>query len=203
MVFLIIDTETTGLPDTSGLPFGKYHHYTKLEKYSTSRIVQISYTLCNSQFDEISSHDFIIKRDNFSIDNHQFHGITNQISDTEGVEFKYSAEDLFQKLKSTEYIFAHNAAFDINIIKSELCRYGLNEVLGLLNMKKIVCTMYLTKPIVKAIGRSGLQKNPSLAELFRYCHGSDMDNAHNSRYDVLNLLYCLKFLHNNNKISIN
>ena len=63
--------------------------------------------------------------------------------------------------------------------------------------------MNLTKPIVKAIGRYGLQKNPSLAELFRYCHGSDMDNAHNSRYDVSNLLYCLRFLYNNKKININ
>ena len=126
---LIIDVETTGLPDCSGLGFGKYPPIENLDKYDSSRIVQISIMICNERFEELELKDFIIKADGFSIDNSGFHGITNEISEKEGKHFKEIAEILLECLSKGSYVIAHNAKFDVNVIKSELFRLGLNSII--------------------------------------------------------------------------
>jgi hypothetical protein len=89
---LIIDVETTGLPIRTGLKYGEFPAYEKINLYDSSRIVQISLMLCNENLEEIEFKDFIIKADNFSINNSSFHGITNEISHNEGVPFSVVAE---------------------------------------------------------------------------------------------------------------
>ena len=60
-MYLVIDTETNGLPDMRNMKYGDYPLYTDLEKYNTARIIQISFMLCDEKFNEIEMHDYIIK----------------------------------------------------------------------------------------------------------------------------------------------
>ena len=76
---LIIDIETTGLPNRKELKFGEYPLYSDNTKYDNCRIVQISYMLCDNKLEKIEMNDYIIKV-NFNIPNINFHGITNKIS---------------------------------------------------------------------------------------------------------------------------
>ena len=58
---LIIDIETTGLPNRKELKFGEYPLYSDNTKYDNCRIVQISYMLCDNKLEKIEMNDYIIK----------------------------------------------------------------------------------------------------------------------------------------------
>jgi DNA polymerase-3 subunit alpha len=184
---LIIDTETNGLPDCTGLRWGEYPVYNDLSKYNAARIVQFTFMVCGTHFEEKELHDYIIRRDGFSIENQQFHGITNEISDNNGISFVEAANIFSTNLSKVSHIVAHNIAFDINVIKSELYRHNLHHIIEEMDKKKLLCTMKHTKPILRIINQYGNFKNPSLAELYQYNFLSPIENAHNSKYDVINL----------------
>jgi len=195
---LIIDIETTGLPICNGLPYGKYHPYEYLDMYNTSRIVQLSMMLCNEKYEEIDLKDFIVRADDFTIDNHEFHGITNEISLNSGRPFIEIVEEFLICMKQVSCIIAHNANFDMNILFSELYRNGLHSAIIELKTKKIICSMKNTKQIVKAKNKYGIIKDPSLAELYKFVINENIENAHNSKYDVINLHKIIKSLYDTN-----
>lgn len=198
---LIIDTETNGLPDMSGLRWGEYPTYTDLTKYDTSRIVQFTFMLCDENFRDKELQDYVIKRDNFSIENVQFHGITDEISDRDGMSFTDVANVFAKYLQNVTHIIAHNIGFDINVIKAELYRYNLHDIIAELDKKTLLCTMKHTKPILQIMNKYGRFKNPSLNELYKFNFGEDLQNAHNSKYDVINLHKILKHMHDYNTLN--
>lgn len=200
LMALIIDTETNGLPDITNLRWGEYPPYRDLEKYSTSRVVQFTMMTCDRDFKEVDLKDYIIKRNGFSIQNTQFHGITDDISDEQGHNFIEIAGVFYDCLKTVSHVIAHNIAFDVNVIKSELFRYGLFHIIEELDRKTWLCTMKHTKPILKIINQYGRYKNPSLNELYKHNFGTDIENAHNSKYDVINLHRVLQHMYDQNTL---
>jgi len=200
---LIIDVETTGLPEHGSLPFGENPPYNQLNKYESARMVQISMMLCNENLEQVEMLDFIIKTDGFNIENSNFHGITNSISSERGISFSEVALILSNKLKQVSHIIAHNANFDISIIKSELHRLSLSSIIEEINSKQVLCTMNLTKSIVKAKNKYNKIKDPSLSELYKFVFNKNIENAHNSNYDVINLYSSIKQLYNTNVLKFN
>jgi DNA polymerase III epsilon subunit-like protein len=199
---LIIDVETTGLPKKQkNSLFGKLPAYENLEVFDSARIVQVSIMLCNEFFEEIEFIDFIVKTDGYSISNSQFHGITDEISAKEGIPFVQIAEVLLKMLKKVSHIVAHNAIFDMSILKSELFRLGLYSIIDELDTKQILCTMKHTKHIVKALNKIGYIKYPSLAELYRFVFDKNIENAHNSKYDVINLHDIVKSMYDSKQLN--
>ncbi len=184
---LIIDVETTGIP------IGRDAHYSDLEKYANARIVQLTFMLCDDDYNEISLQDYIIKADNFSIENSHIHGITDEIS-ANGVQLEYVMQQYKIMLSQCDTIIAHNAKFDINVIKSELVRRELFDIIDMMDSKQIACTMMSTKELVNIKNKYGI-KFPSLAELYYYLFHCQLENAHNSKYDVINLHKIVAELH--------
>jgi DNA polymerase III epsilon subunit-like protein len=198
---LFIDTETSGLPDTRNLRWGVYPDYKDLEKYDGARIVQFSILITDTKFKYEDVKDYIIKREDFEIMNGNFHGITNEISDTVGVDFNTVAVDIFYELlKKTTHIVAHNVGFDVGVIKSELHRRNLQYIIDELDKKTLLCTMKHMKPILKIINQYGNYKNPSLNEIYKYNFKTDVENAHNSLYDVYNLHKVVEHMYKNNTL---
>ena len=111
---LFIDTETNGLPDMNNMKWGNYPDYWDLGKYNTARIVQLSYIVTDYEYNNLYLEDYVIKRENFNITNSVFHSITDEISDTEGIEFNLACEEFYKSLQKVEYILANNIAFDIS-----------------------------------------------------------------------------------------
>lgn len=196
---LFIDTETNGLPNAKNLnlKWGDYPFYKLLDRYNNARIVQLSYMITDNQFNQLELIDHIIKRDNFDIGNFEFHGITNDISDN-GIEFNYAFEEFYNSLKKVTHIIAHNIAFDINVIKSELYRRNKIYIIEEIDKKTLLCTMKHSKSILKIINQYGRYKNPSLNEIYRFAFNKDIDNAHNSKYDVINMHAVIKKMYDDN-----
>lgn len=195
---LFIDTETTGLPDSHNLRWGVYPYYKDIDKYASARIVQFSMLITDNHFKYEDVKDYIIKREDFQITNGDFHGITNDISDTTGVDFNVVAVDIFyEMLKKVTHIVAHNVGFDVGVIKSELHRRKLQYIIEELDKKTLLCTMKHMKPILKIINPYGNYKNPSLNEIYKYNFKTDVENAHNSLYDVYNLHKVVEHMYKN------
>ena len=176
---LIIDVETTGLPEVSVLEFDNSTLYKDTNKYNNCRIVQLSNMLCNNKLEKLELNDYIIKV-NFNISNSDFHNITNEISNKSGLPFNLVCNNFYETLKKCSHIIAHNISFDINVIKNELYRINRNDIIQEINKKKLICTMYETKNIMN------IKKNPSLKELYKFATNNILENHHNSKYDVIN-----------------
>ena len=199
---LFIDTETSGLPNTHNLRWGVYPYYKYLDKYTNARIVQFSMLITDNQFNYKDVKDYIIKREEFEITNSEFHGITNDISDKLGVDFDTVAIDIFYELlKNVSHIIAHNVAFDVGVIKSELYRRKLHYITDEIDKKTLLCTMKHMKPILKIINPYGNYKNPSLNEIYKYNFNKDVENAHNSLYDVYNLHQVVEHMYKNKTLN--
>ena len=192
---LFIDTETNGLPDMKDMVWGNYPDFHDSKKYDSARIVQLSFIVTDKQYNNLDLQDYIIKREGFDINNSEFHSITNEVSDKEGIDFDEAFNAFYESLKKTDHIIAHNIAFDISVIKSELYRRKLFHIIEEINKKKLLCTMRHTKNIIKIINKFGKYKYPSLKELYRYCFDKEIENAHNSKYDVINLYDAIKKLY--------
>lgn len=197
---LIIDVETIGLPLRDNLPYGVYPPYKNLKMYDSARVVQVSMMLCNENFEQIEIKDFIVKADGFTIKNSDFHGITNEISATQGMPFSEIAKEISTYLKQVSHIVAHNANFDLYVLNSELYRLGMRSLIAELNSKQVLCTMKKTKLLVKARNNYGI-KDPSLEELYRFVFNKKIENNHNSKYDVINLHSIVKNLFDSNQIN--
>lgn len=194
---LIIDVETSGLPPRNA-------PYTDLEKYKNARVVQMSYMICDaSTLEQIDIIDSVIKADGFSITNSQFHWVTDEISQEQGIPFADAAQELAKYLPNVTHILAHNADFDVNIIKSELFRNPkLHYIIEEFNKKKVICTMKTTMNMVNVRNRYGV-KFPTLAELYGYVfNGKPLENAHNARYDVIYLHKAIKELCDTNRFRL-
>ena len=196
---LRIDFETTGLVDIAGLPYGQFPPYENMEKYKNARAVQFTMMLCNEKFEEIQLTDCIVKVD-FPIPNAHFHGITDEISARKGIPFATIAELLSANLKRVNHVIAHNAAFDLAILKSELYRHGFTSILEELKKKEVLCTMKHTAPIVN-IRRGRHIKDPRLGELYRFVFNEEMKDAHNSEFDVRNLHKAIKALYDSGRLN--
>jgi DNA polymerase III epsilon subunit-like protein len=158
--------------------------------------------ITDTQFKYEDVKDYIIKREGFEITNGGFHGITNEISDNIGVDFNVVAIDIFYELlKNITHIVAHNVAFDVGVIKSELHRRNLGYIIEELDKKTLLCTMKHMKPILKIINPYGNYKNPSLNEIYKFNYKTDVENAHNSLYDVYNLHKVVEHMYKNNTLN--
>ena len=151
---------------------------------------------CN--LDVIELNDFIIKKEGFDITNSIFHGITNEISLDKGVDFDIAIDKFYELLKKTTHIVAHNILFDINVIKSELYRRDKYDIIQEIDKKKLLCTMSHTKDIIKIKNQYGKNKNPSLKELYYFTFNKEIDNQHNSKYDVINMHSSIKKMYDDN-----
>lgn len=202
---LVFDIETNGLPD-----------FTKLldddSRYHCSRLIQMSYLLCNcsdltpasGESPESSVGDVIVRSDGFFIDNSEIHGITLERSISEGLPFKKAIDKLRPHIMQAQYIVAHNAAFDVPILRSELLRYGEEELLKHVDSMTVVCSMVKTTSLLKLKGRNQWKfKSPSMKELYTFATGEVIANQHDAKYDVLNLHKALKRLLDDKKIEVN
>jgi DNA polymerase III epsilon subunit-like protein len=197
MTVIIIDVET------SGLPVGRNAHYQDLEKYKNARIVQCSYMICDRDtLEQKEIKEYVIKADGFSIDNHEFHWVTNETSQEQGPPFIEVAQQDGTDILEATHILAHNADFDINVIKSELYRYGMYDIINEVGTKQVICTMKTTMNMVNVRNKYGV-KFPTLTELYAYVfNGEKFDNAHNALYDVIYLHKAVKQLFEQGRFSL-
>jgi DNA polymerase-3 subunit alpha len=177
-MFLIFDTETTGLPRSYNAPLTDFDNW--------PRMVQLAWQLHDAFGNLISSNSVIVKPDGYTIPFNaiQIHGITNERAIEEGQDLKIVLNEFIEAVKQTKYLCGHNIEFDNHIIGAELLRCGLQNVLAnlpFIDTKNDQTTEYCAIPG----GRGGKFKWPTLTELYTKLFHSKFEEAHNAAFDVL------------------
>lgn len=189
-MYLVFDIETTGLVACE--KFNKFPDVTNMSKYDNSRIVQIAWVVLNNSFQIIEKKTHIVKRDNFSIKNFKFHGITDEISDISGIRFEIVMLDFLEALKKTTMLIAHNILFDYSVLSNHLIRYNLSHIYNQFTQKTQFCTSYESTHVLKLpmLYKCSFYKYPSLQELYFFYFKKKITNAHDALADTLACAEC-------------
>jgi DNA polymerase III subunit alpha len=120
-MFLIFDTETTGLPRNYNAPLTDFDNW--------PRMVQIAWQLHDAKGNLLQSNSIIIKPQGYSIpfNAEQIHGISNARALEEGEDLKTVLQNFATVVEQCTYLCGHNIEFDINIIGAEFLRMGLQN----------------------------------------------------------------------------
>ena len=176
-MYLIFDTETTGLPRNWNAPLSDSDNW--------PRCVQIAWQLHASDGRMISHDDFIIKPDGFDIpfESEKVHGISTSLAKQDGVDIITALESFLSVLDQAEFLVGHNLNFDLKIIGAELLRLNKENTLA----EKLIldtCTEDTALLCELPGGRGGKFKLPTLAELYFFLFQDSFEEAHNATADV-------------------
>ena len=174
VVSIILDVETTGLP--------KSRKYNDLEAFDKCRMVSICWEILDSNNIVCKREHFYIRPDGFSIPGFatKIHGISQAYATEHGKCIKTILKALTDDMKKydVKVVVAHNASFDMNVIRSELYRIKNYKALSFINKKEVYCTMLQGRRILK------LKKNPKLTDLLKLLTGTGMTEMHQADVDT-------------------
>ena len=176
-MFLIFDTETTGLPKRWDAPISDLNNW--------PRVVQLAWQLHDEDGSLISNKTHIIKPVDFDIpfESEKVHGISTLLATQMGEKIQIVFNEFLKDLSLAKYIVGHNLKFDINVVSSELYRLDIEN--QLLNKKVLdTCTEDTANICKLQGGRSGKFKFPTLVELYDNLFKNQFENAHNASADV-------------------
>ncbi|WP_185857721.1 DNA polymerase III subunit alpha [Blattabacterium cuenoti] len=174
-MYLIVDTETTGLPVSYNLPI------THIDNWP--RIVQISWQSHDMIGDLIDFKSFIVKPDHYDIPFNAFkiHGITNEKAEKYGVDLNFVLHEFQNALEKCQCLIGHNLKFDIKVIECEFFRKK-KEIS--FKKKKILDTKEISTSYCKLSGIGKRFKWPTLSELYQKLFEEKIPNLHNAENDV-------------------
>jgi DNA polymerase-3 subunit alpha len=176
-MYLIFDTETTGLPHNKTAPI------TDLDNWP--RLVQLAWQLHDGRGALQAQHSYLIKPDGFDIPYkaEQIHGISTKRATEEGRPLAEVLSIFANDLSRTGLLVGHNIEFDINIIGAELIRQQVPTE-TLLSLSKIDTGVVSTEFCQFTGGIGGRLKMPTLLELHKKLFDRDFGDAHDAAYDV-------------------
>ncbi|MGB0917042.1 MAG: DNA polymerase III subunit alpha [Flavobacteriales bacterium] len=181
-MYLIYDTETTGLPKNYNAPI------TDAENWP--RLVQLAWQLHAEDGSLIEADNFIVKPDGFDIpfNSEQVHGISTQKAIEEGIPLQEALDRFTEVLGKTKIVAGHNIEFDINIMGAEYMRLG--DSAPIMDLASIDTKDESTEFCAIPGGRGGQFKWPKLTELHVKLFGEEFDEAHNAAADVAATARC-------------
>lgn len=175
-MFLIFDTETTGLPASYSAPLTDFDNW--------PRAVQLAWQLHDEKGELLEVKNYIIKPDGFTIPfiSEKIHGISTERAIKQGVDILLVLEEFRKDLERTSYNVGHNIDFDLNIMGSEYLRAGQDNPLA--ELKKVDTMKSAVDFCAIPGGRGGKFKYPKLSELHFKLFNEGFDEAHNASADV-------------------
>ena len=173
-MYLFFDTETTGLPKNWQAPVSDLNNW--------PRLVQLAYLYYDGEGNKISTGDFIIKPDGFTIPTaaSNVHRITTERAIAEGQAITFVLQRFAALVSEAKHLVAHNMSFDENIIGAEFIRHGMPN---LIQSKHKICTMKSSIDFCAIAGQYGY-KWPKLSELHYKLFREDFAEAHNAAADI-------------------
>jgi len=195
-MFLIFDTETTGLPKNWKAPLSDSDNW--------PRCVQIAWQIHNSKGECIEHQNFLINPHEFTIpyESEKIHGISTSLAQLEGESIENVLNTFISALEKCDFICGHNVKFDLNIIGAEFIRLGIKNETK--NFPIIDTCSESTAQICKLSGgRGGKFKFPTLSELYFYLFEEDFQQVHNATADVEATTRCFLELLRTSQINSN
>ena len=119
-MFLIFDTETTGLPKNWKAPITDTSNW--------PRCIQIAWQLHDKFGKLVENKSFIIKPDGFDIpfESENIHGISTDLALAEGHQLTSVLKSFNKAISKSKFIVGHNINFDLNVIGCEFYRLNFD-----------------------------------------------------------------------------
>jgi DNA polymerase-3 subunit alpha len=176
-MYLIFDTETTGLPKKWGAPISDTDNW--------PRCIQIAWQLHDDMGKLVEHQDYLVKPEGFNIpyDAERIHGISTELAEAEGISLAEVLEKFNIALGKAKFIVGQNLGFDINIMGCEFYRMGVTSPMGEMPILD-TCTEVTASLLKLPGGRGGKFKLPTLTELHSYLFNVPFAEAHNATADV-------------------
>ncbi|MBB5438467.1 DNA polymerase-3 subunit alpha [Pedobacter sp. AK017] len=176
-MYLIFDTETTGLPRNWNAPITDTDNW--------PRCIQIAWQLHDELGNMIEHQDYLVKPDGFNIpyDAERIHGISTELATEQGIELAEVLEKFNIALSKAKFVVGQNIGFDVNIMGCELYRLGVESPMAQMPVLD-TCTEITAELLKLPGGRGGKFKLPNLTELHQYLFGEPFAEAHNATADV-------------------
>ncbi|MHA7844558.1 MAG: DNA polymerase III subunit alpha [Winogradskyella sp.] len=176
-MYLIFDTETTGLPKRWDAPITDTDNW--------PRAIQIAWQLHDAMGNCIDHQDYLIKPDGFNIpyDAEKIHGISTELAEEQGISLTEVLEKFNAVLEKTKFVVGQNVGFDLNIMGAEFVREDVANQLQELPVLD-TCTEHTAELCKIPGGRGGKFKLPTLTELHEFLFKQPFAEAHNATADV-------------------
>src|SRR5690554_313873 len=176
-MYLIFDTETTGLPKKFNAPVSDTDNW--------PRCIQIAWQLHDAMGNLIEHKDYLIQPDGFNIpfDAEKIHGISTELAHENGEPLEEVLEKFNTALNKAKFIVGQNVGFDLNIMGCEFYRKNIATKLDKLPVLD-TCTEITAQLCQIPGGRGGKFKLPTLTELHEFLFNEPFAEAHNATADV-------------------
>ena len=176
-MFLIFDTETTGLPLLYNAPLTNFDNW--------PRMVQIAWQLHDELGNFVEAQNHIVRPEGFEIpiNAQMVHGISTKYALEHGEPLTDVLNLFLEAAKKAKYLVGHNINFDLSIVGCEFLRdRGENP---LPNWKIVdTCTEKTAEFCQFPGGGHGRFKLPKLIDFHKLLFGEDFSSAHNACADV-------------------
>lgn len=176
-MYLVFDTETTGLPKRWDAPISDTDNW--------PRCIQIAWQLHDAMGNCIEHQDYLVRPDGFNIpyDAEKIHGISTELATQDGITLEEVLDKFNIALSKTKFVVGQNVGFDVNIMGAEFYRLGVENNLQELPVLD-TCTEITAGLCQIQGGRGGKFKLPTLTELHQHLFGTAFGEAHNATADV-------------------
>ena len=176
-MYLIFDTETTGLPKNWKAPITDVDNW--------PRCVQIAWQLLDDMGELIEDQNYLIRPDNFEIpyESQKIHGISTELALEDGEPLDEVLEKFNLSLEKSSFVIGHNIDFDVNVIG---CEFYRQQIKSCLSSTKLLDTCTEDTALLCKLpgGRGGKYKFPTLVELHEFLFDASFKQAHNATADV-------------------
>ncbi|MBN1159198.1 MAG: DNA polymerase III subunit alpha [Bacteroidales bacterium] len=181
-MFLIIDTETTGLPGIYNAPVTDVNNW--------PRLVQIAWMCYDHRGTFLKTENHIIKPEGYTIPfaAERIHGISTERALKEGKELKTVLEYFTEDLNEASLIVGHNIEFDLKIIGAEFIRTSIPT--KLFDVPSFCTKEGSTDYCAIPGGKGGKFKWPTLSELYTRLFNENFEEVHNAVADVAATARC-------------
>ena len=176
-MFLVFDTETTGLPKKWNAPISDSENW--------PRCIQLAWQLHDTKGDLVSTHSYLLKPEGFTIpfEAEKIHGISTELAQKIGKNIDEILKLFISDYNNCGFLVGHNVKFDINIIGAELFRIG--HSIDITKKDVLDTCNELTANVCKLPGgRGGKYKYPTLIEIYSFLFQEKFNEAHNASADV-------------------
>ncbi|MFO7721234.1 MAG: 3'-5' exonuclease, partial [Gillisia sp.] len=176
-MYLIFDTETTGLPKRWDAPLTDSDNW--------PRCIQIAWQVHDEMGNLIDNQDYLVKPEGFNIpfDAEKIHGISTQLAQANGFSLREVLEKFNIALSQNKFVVGQNVGFDLNIMGAEYLREGMENPLDGFPVLD-TCTEKTAEYCKLPGGRYGRFKLPTLTELHQELFSQPFSEAHNATADV-------------------
>ncbi len=176
-MYIIFDTETTGLPRNWNAPITDTSNW--------PRVIQIAWQLHDEMGTIIEHKDFLIRPEGFDIpfDAEKIHGISTELATEHGETLEDVLYLFNEALSKAKFVVGQNVGFDVNVLGCEFVRMNTESIMASMPVLD-TCTEVTAELCKLPGGRGGRFKLPTLTELHQFLFQEKFADAHNATVDV-------------------